>query len=306
MAAELGAYARWDAGMKATALIASLLLTSLLFHALAGHALGTASDTRSLFNGRDLAGWDRYLGIAEVPALPFDLFGTWPAPLGRGADPADIFSVVQEDGAPAIRISGEIWGALISRESFADYHLRLEFKWGSERFAPRDAAARNSGLLYHSTGPDGAFWSYWMRSAEFEIMEGRTGDFTSVDGVSATSHTLWDFDAGFPWLRYADTGGPTDVGGAAFRIAARSDFERVRGEWNQLDLVVFGNSVVHLVNGEIVFAAEALAHEPEGRRLPLSRGALQLQSEGAEIFFRRIELRSITSLQDGLQAHPEE
>jgi len=241
-----------------------------------------------------------YLGVEEVPALPFDLFGSWPAVIGRDDKSRGVFSVVEVDGAPAIRISGEVWGALISEDEFANYRLRLEYKWGEERHAPRAEAPRNTGLLYHSVGPDGAFWSYWMRAGEFEIMEGHTGDFTSVDGVEGLSHTIWDSEAGYPWLRFAPNTGEdapnTEIGGLSFRIAASADHERPRGQWNQLELVVREDSALHIVNGETVFAVQALQHEVDGKLVPLTRGRLQLQSEGAEVFFRKIELEDIESI----------
>src|SRR2546421_8725854 len=53
-----------------------------------------------LFNGRNLDGWDTDLGPVEKGA----------APLGRNNDPKKVFSVVQEDGQPAIRVSGQVWG----------------------------------------------------------------------------------------------------------------------------------------------------------------------------------------------------
>ena len=258
----------------------------------------------SLFNGRDLTGWDRYLGVPEVPAIPFDLLGLWPDPIGRNRDPAQVFSVVSEDGEPAIRITGEIWGALISKAEYENYHLSLQYKWGEERHAPRADAPRNTGVLYHSTGPDGAFWSYWMRSAEFEVMEGRTGDFTAVDGIEATGRTKWDFSAGYPWVRHADDGVPTSVGGPLFRIAAREDLEKP-GQWNRLDLLVDGDSAVHIVNGEPVLTVDGLRHDVDGVMVPLTRGAIQLQSEGAEVFFRRIEIRPLDEVSD-VATRPEE
>lgn len=249
--------------------------------------------TQSLFNGQDLAGWDTYLGVPEVPTLPFDPFGLWPEPIGRNRDPDGVFSVVSEDGEPAIRISGEIWGALISQAEYANYELRLQYKWGQERHTPRAEAPRNTGVLYHSTGPDGAFWSYWMRSAEFEVMEGATGDFTAVDGIEASSRTIWDSSAGYPWVRYAGDGEPTTVAGPLFRIAAQADHENPTGEWNQLDLIVDGDSAVHKVNGRIALEVDGLRHDVDGKTVPLTKGAIQLQSEGAEVFFRRIEIRRL-------------
>src|SRR5436305_7701871 len=74
----------------------------------------------SLFNGKDLTGWDSLLGPAEK--------GT--PPLGKNHDVKNVFSVVELDGKPAIRVSGQVWGGLTTRDEFENYHLRVEFKWG--------------------------------------------------------------------------------------------------------------------------------------------------------------------------------
>src|SRR5262245_47970460 len=74
----------------------------------------------SLFNGRDLTGWETSLG---TPA-------GGEGPLGVDRDPRHVFQVVAEDGEPAIRISGEVLGGLTTKEGFGNYRLQLEFKWG--------------------------------------------------------------------------------------------------------------------------------------------------------------------------------
>lgn len=78
-----------------------------------------------LFNGKNLKGWDTYLG-REVDDNGKDLNGG--VPVGFNTDPKKVFTVVKEDGKPAIRISGETWGALVSKQEFENYHLRLQFK----------------------------------------------------------------------------------------------------------------------------------------------------------------------------------
>src|SRR4051812_2640004 len=84
----------------------------------AGQAANSGS--HSLFNGADFTGWDRYLGkpSAAEPALGID------------NDPRAVYSIVSLDGEPAIRISGEIWGSLISQRQFCNFRLHAEFKWG--------------------------------------------------------------------------------------------------------------------------------------------------------------------------------
>ncbi|MDG2304651.1 MAG: DUF1080 domain-containing protein [Candidatus Binatia bacterium] len=245
---------------------------------------------KQLFNGRDFQHWDRYLGAQEVP---WWIFATPKSTdvLGIDHDPDGVFSIVMEDGDPAIRISGEIWGALISRQEFEDYHFSMEVKWGDERFPPREASPPNSGLLYHSVGPLGAFWTYWMRSAELEILQGATGMFVSVDGIRGSIRTSWDRSALFPWLRYDPDGGDTAVGFPVFRVSPSDDFERPLGQWNRIEIRVVGDSAIHLVNGRTVLEVRDLRHQVGDELVPLTRGKLQIQSEGAELFIRDLSIR---------------
>src|SRR5512141_1698696 len=74
---------------------------------------GARDGARVLFNGRDLTN-----------------FYTWLVD-SKYNDPDRVFSVVdQVDGAPAIRVSGQHWGAFITREEFSNYRLVAEFRWG--------------------------------------------------------------------------------------------------------------------------------------------------------------------------------
>lgn len=53
------------------------------------------------------------------------------SPIDLNKDPSKVFSVVTQDGKPAIRISGETFGAVTTLVTFENYHLRLHFKWGT-------------------------------------------------------------------------------------------------------------------------------------------------------------------------------
>ena len=70
---------------------------------------------KRLFNGRDLTGWETFLGkphaSVDLPG-PRDAKGDHVNVVGVDVDPRRVFSVVPVDGRPAIRISGEIYGAL--------------------------------------------------------------------------------------------------------------------------------------------------------------------------------------------------
>jgi hypothetical protein len=102
-----------------------------------GHvALAARQVWTPLFNGTDLSGWDTWLGkphpSVNVPGLTRDGNGAYLRPVGLNLDPLRVFSVVQADGAPAIRISGQIYGGLITRVEYENYHLRFEVKWGEQ------------------------------------------------------------------------------------------------------------------------------------------------------------------------------
>jgi hypothetical protein len=246
----------------------------------------------SLFNGKDLGGWDAWLGYAD-PALTYKRPPT--APIGAGPRGAEIFKAVVEDGQPAIYINGAIWGSLVHKGDFRDYHLRLQYKWGKGRWPPREAQAPNNGLLYHSHGAPGVVWGTWSQAVEFEIMTGSVGMVVPVgEAISATTTAVDDPTLIEPKLRFSPAGRATTAKGgtALWNIEAYGDAEKPAGGWNTLDLYVLGDRAVHVVNGVPVMEVRHL--KADGA--PLTHGAIQLQSEGAETFFRDITLEPIRSL----------
>ena len=88
---------------------------------------------------------------------------------------------------PAIRISGEVFGELRTARSFENYHLKLQFKWGEKKWAPRNRPQdrRDSGLLYHVHAEPGQNGRTWARSIELQIQEGDVGDLYAVGSTIA-------------------------------------------------------------------------------------------------------------------------
>ena len=253
----------------------------------------------ALFNGKDLKDWDAWLGYGD-PALTYK--GPALAPIGATTQGAEVFKVVVEDGRPALYVSGKTWGSLVHKGDFRDYHLRLQFKWGPGRWAPREALPANNGLLYHSHGPLGAVFGTWSRAAEFEIMQGSTGMFVRVgDAVSAQVKAVDDPSLIAPKLRFSPGGRAVTVATPNWNVEAHTDAEKPAGQWNTLDLYVLGDRAVQVVNGVPVLEARDIRSTHAdgvegGPALPLTHGAIQLQSEGAETFFRDIVLEPITTL----------
>jgi len=97
--------------------------------------------------------------------------------------------VVTEDGEPAIRVSGQVMGGVSTRREFGNYVLRLEFKWGTKKWPPRENSVRDSGVLYHCVG-EPAPATGWMQSAECQIEEQDCGDFWAVQGVKADTDVI--------------------------------------------------------------------------------------------------------------------
>jgi hypothetical protein len=141
-------------------------------------------DWTYLFDGNDLEQWDTYLGPRFGPEVSWENIESQP-PMGRNNDPLQVFSIVNLDGEPVLRISGEVWGGIFTKQEFENYHLQLQFKWGDTKWYPRDEPAdkRDSGLLYHGVGTHGENDLFWLKSQEFQIQEGDCGDFWGVGGT---------------------------------------------------------------------------------------------------------------------------
>ncbi|HJZ56843.1 MAG TPA: DUF1080 domain-containing protein, partial [Gemmataceae bacterium] len=266
-----------------------LLLTLSLV--LAAGLARAADDWEPLFNGKDLTGWETSLG---VPVGGKD-------PVGVGRDPRGVFSVVEVDGGPAIRISGDGLGGLTTLKEYENYHLELEFRWGEKRFPPRANEPRDSGLLYHGSAHYNRSTG-WAESVEFGILEGgETGDFWSVPGahgerivVDVEGEDIPAEKRRYPNepIRYKP-GGKKYVG-TKLGILNGDDNEKPRGRWNKLDLICFGQTGIHVVNGTVNLVLTNIRREVDGKAEPVTRGRIQLQSEGAEVFYRNIRLRPIT------------
>jgi hypothetical protein len=253
---------------------------------------------RSLFNGRDLSDWTGWLGYPD-PSVTYRT----PAPMkpiGAGVDMAPHFAVRTIDGRPALWVNGRTWGSLVHRADLRDYHLRLQFRWGAKTWAPRAKLPQNNGLLYHTHGQPGTVWGTWSPSIEFEIMRGSSGMIVMVGtAVRGKAPVAVDPSLIEPHLRYRPGGREVDMvnGTPTWNVEAATDAERPVGEWNTLDLYVVGDRAVHVVNGVPVAEVHDLATiDPDGTRRPLTHGRIQLQSEGAETWFRDITVEPITAL----------
>jgi len=248
------------------------------------------SATVKLFDGSSLANFETWL---------VDHHST---------DPQRVFSVVDQiDGAPAIRISGERWGGLLTKEAYRNYRLVAEFRWGNLTWADRRTHARDSGVLLHAQGRLGNtgkdFNGPWLRSVEFQIIEGGVGDILPVAGYEENGETIR------PTLKattrkdrdgetvYDPKGTLNIFSGGRINWWGRSedwtdtlgfrgskDVESPGTQWTRIEAIIDGPNLTYYVNGQLVNAATESS---------FASGKIMIQSEGAEIYFRRIELHPL-------------
>jgi hypothetical protein len=220
-------------------------------------------------------------------------------PVGYDVDPAGVFSVIETNGQRTLRISGEIYGCLLTKNEFSNYRLKLKVRWGERKWDPRKDQLKDSGILYHSIGPNGVdYWRSWMLSQEFQIMEGHMGDYW------AQANSAVDIRA-FPpegmMNSIASPREPFRAFGAGQSIAPfclrSTDQESPAGEWTALELVCFDGRSLHVVNGHVVMVLRNSRYiDADGRAVPLTKGRIQLQSEAAEVFFTDIRIQALDTL----------
>lgn len=256
-------------------------------------------DFRPLLDS-ELSNWEAYLGVPHETVVIAGESQDRDEPrkaLGLENDPLQVFTMIEEEGEPVLHISGQIFGGLVTKEEFGNYHLKADFKWGEKKWEPRLTRRRDSGILLHSSGPHGALLRTWKRCLECQIQEHDCGDFIPLGGPSASVPVLESKGDGSK-PRYSREGiltkstGYTEHGGAKDGLESN---ERPQGEWNTVDIYALGDRVVYAINGEPNMALFDTSEDGPGGegRVPLVKGQIQLQSEGAELFYRRVEIRPL-------------
>jgi hypothetical protein len=243
-----------------------------------GDAVRPKTGVIPLFNGKDLSGL--------YPWLKNTLY----------EDPRGVFAV--RDGL--LVISGEVPGYLGTKQVYRDYHLVMEYKWGTRTYGAK--TVRNSGILLHAVGTDGNP-SPWMSSIECQVAQGCVGDFIVIRGkdpsgqtvpVTITSETVLGPDGRTRWKK---GGTPRVYSGKQFWWSehdpdfeekidthGRHDVESPLADWTRVECVCRGKRIRVLVNATVV--NECFDVFP-------SAGKILLESEGFEILIRKFELHPL-------------
>jgi hypothetical protein len=247
-----------------------------------------------LFNGKDLSSFTVWMRDQE----------------DHRADLKKNFTVEKESGQPVLHILGDGYGGLVTKDEYTNYRLVAEYRWGERTWGDRANSARDNGILIHGIGPAGGSLiqrvngvSPWISSFEYQIIEGGVGDFLVLSGeppyevkatVDVELRPSGRSGQAQPFWKKAGT--PRQVGRGANRVnwfdkdpnlqsgkgtRGANDVDTPGQGWTRLECIADGTRLTYIVNGVTVM--EAYDVSP-------SAGKIQIQTEQAEIFYRRIEL----------------
>jgi hypothetical protein len=248
---------------------------------------------------KNLSKWDIYQSFrfqnGYKGAAPKNADGTDVKPIGYNINQDKVFSVIMENGEPVLKIDGDIYGCIFTKQDFANYHLKLKIKWGDKKYSPRLNEDKDSGILYHSQGKCGVeYWRTWMLSQEFQVTEKGMGDYWSQassrsDVKARKDGNNYYFDNNGTLLAF---GGGTGNGNFCH---AGTDAE-IKGGWNELELITYGDKSIRIVNGQVVMALSNSHYMVNGEAKPLISGKIQIQSEAAEVYYKDIMIKKIDKM----------
>jgi hypothetical protein len=249
--------------------VPAVMLLLIIFAVVPASSPSDEAGWVSLFNGQNFDGWYTFLSST-----------------GKNKDPKGIFKIekgmIHVFDIPVTNEKQD-FGYISTNQELSNCRIRAEFKFGEKRFAPRLEEKRDSGFLYYFVGPD----KVWPRCLESQIQETDVGDLWILDGPTITTKV-----EAAEYHMYST--GPL-LTKSRGRIIKSGDFEE-RGNWNTVEVILEGNQITHLVNGRIVMKAWDLKQpDPQDatKMIPLDRGRIALQAEGAEIWFRNVRMKPL-------------
>ncbi len=232
-----------------------------------------------LFNGQNLDGLYHWLKDSKFE------------------DPKHVYGV--KDGL--LHISGAGDGYIGTKQSYRDYRLVVEYRWGKETFGAK--GVRNSGILLHGVGADGSAEGIWLTSIECQVAQGCVGDLIVIRGKDAagkvipatiSSETTLAVDGNTRWQR---GGQKRSYSGKQFwwskhepgfeeliDTRGKEDVDSPLGEWTRIECLCRGDRITIIVNG--VTVNECFDCFP-------AAGKILLECEEFEIDFRKFELHPL-------------
>ena len=237
----------------------------------AGQEDASSEEWISLFNGKDLEGWDVKITGHELG----DNFG-------------NTFRV--EDGVLKVRYDGYDkfdgkFGHLFYRGEFSNYRLRVEYRFVDDQIDGGPGwAFRNSGIMIHGQSAKSMEKDQdFPASIEVQLLGGKgTGERSTGNLCTPGTHVVMD-------------------GELITRHVINSSSKTYHGDqWVTAEVEVRGNTITHFVEGEKVLTytdPQLDEKDPDAKKLieagqdkMLTGGTISLQSESHPVEFRKVEL----------------
>jgi hypothetical protein len=288
-------------------------LFSILFLCLLGFTSAFAQDRtdKSWTNllDQNLNQWENYLCYRHKASyngsVPVDEHGNTIQPIGYNKNTNHVFSVINESNVLLLKVTGEYYGCVFTKQSYKNFRLKLKVKWGTKKWEARIGKLMDAGILYYSQGPCGVdYWRAWMLSQEFQIMEGHFGDYwnianSAIDIRAFLPEGTMNAAAGNqqPFL---SVGSGTGHSGFCMRTA---DCATPDNGWTEVELVCYEGKSLHIVNGHVVMVLSNSRFNENGVDKPLIEGKIQLQSEGCEVYYKDIKIKVIDKMPDEFRAY---
>ena len=250
----------------------------------------------------DLSKWETYLSYKHKNGysgkIPTDANGVEIAPIGYNKNVNNMFTIIQENNEPVLKVSGEYYGCVFTKEKFKNYRLKLKVKFGTKKWEPRTDKLMDAGVLYHSQGEAGVdYWRAWMLSQEFQIMEGHFGDYWNIANSAidiraylpeGSMNAVADESQNFiPFETHTENSG---------FCVRKMRAETPNNDWTEIELVCFEGKSLHIINGKVVMVLQNSRYFDGEKFQPLVEGKIQLQSEAGEVFYKDIKIKPISKM----------
>lgn len=204
---------------------------------------GNAQKTKSLFNSKNLDGWYAFEENT-----------------GKHNNASEVFNVENN----MIRMYGANAGYLMSKKSYKNFELTIEFRWNTDSSFTRKNNKKNSGVMY--LVPKKTTDTLWPKGIQFQIKEGATGDFIFLHNVTLNvKGTKTEPGRSVVSKRFEDATNPI-------------------GEWNTITITCKNGTIEQKLNGILV---------NEGTESSVLKGRILLQYEGFPIDFKTVEIRRL-------------
>lgn len=160
-----------------------------------------------------------------------------------------------------LECQGKPMGYLATKAQYEDFKLIVEWHWPEK--------PGNSGVLMRITGDP----MMLPNCVEVQLQSGSVGDMYGFQGFKIDGEKSRRFDN-------------RNVAGGLRGLKKSESNEKNPGEWNQYDITVQGGKIIVILNGKKVNSATDC---------DVRAGQIGLQSEGARVQFRTVDLTPFES-----------